>query len=119
MMQITVEVSEELGQQLQQFQDRLQEIVERGLKELLSEQSSNFLDEKQIIGLLSSQPTPEQILAIRPSPEFQARVSDLLAQSKAGTLSAKGEAELERYLTIEHLVRMAKAHTFEQLRQNP
>lgn len=118
-MQITVEVSEELGQQLQQFQDRLQEIVERGLKELLSEQSGNFLDEKQIIELLASQPTPEQILAIRPSPEFQARVSDLLAQSKAGTLSAKGEAELERYLTIEHLVRMAKAHTFEQLRQNP
>lgn len=119
MMQITVEVSEELGQQLQQFQDCLHKIVERGLKELLSEQSGNFLDEKQIIGLLASQPTTEQILAIRPSPEFQARVSDLLAQSKAGTLSAKGEAELERYLTIEHLVRMAKAHTFEQLRQNP
>ncbi|MCG6137332.1 MAG: hypothetical protein MET45_22305 [Nostoc sp. LLA-1] len=50
---------------------------------------------------------------------FQTRVSDLLAQSKAGTLSAKSEAELERYLTIEHLVRMAKAHVFEQLRQNP
>ncbi|MBW4644092.1 MAG: hypothetical protein KME23_14080 [Goleter apudmare HA4340-LM2] len=118
-MQITVEVSEELGQQLQQFQDRLQEIVERGLQELLSEQSSNFLDEKQIIALLASQPTPEQILAIRPSPEFQTRVSDLLSQSKAGTLRAKGEAELERYLTIEHLVRMAKAHAFEQLRHKP
>ncbi|MEH1769511.1 hypothetical protein [Nostoc sp.] len=118
-MQITVEVSEELGQQLQQFPDRLQEIVERGLQELLSEQSGNFLDEKEIIGLLASQPTPEQILAIRPSPEFQTRVSDLLAQSKAGALLAKGEAELERYLTIEHLVRMAKAHAFEQLRQNP
>jgi hypothetical protein len=61
-------------------------IVERGLQELLSEQSGNFLDEKEIIGLLASQPTPEQILAIRPSPEFQARVSDLLAQSKAGTV---------------------------------
>ena len=118
-MQITVEVSEELGQQLQQFQDRLPEVVERGLLELLSEQNSNFVDEKEIIALLASQPTPRQILAIRPSPEFQTRVSDLLAQSKAGTLSAKGEAELERYLTIEHLVRLAKAHAFEQLRQNP
>jgi predicted transcriptional regulator len=29
MMQITVKVSDELGQQLQQFQDRLQEIVKR------------------------------------------------------------------------------------------
>ncbi len=118
-MQITVEVSEELGQQLKQFQDRLPEVVERGLLELLSEQNSNFVDEKEIIALLASQPTPRQILAIRPSPEFQTRVSDLLAQSKAGTLSAKGEAELERYLTIEHLVRLAKAHAFEQLRQHP
>lgn len=33
-MQITVEVSQELGQQLQQFQDRLPEVVERGLLEL-------------------------------------------------------------------------------------
>lgn len=117
-MQITVEVSDELGRQLQPFQDRMLEVLERGLQELLSEQSGNFLDEKQIISLLASQPTSEQILAIRPSPEFQARVSDLLAQSKAGTLSPKGEAELERYLTIEHLVRLAKAHAFEQLRQN-
>jgi hypothetical protein len=37
MMQITVEVSEELGRQLQQFQDRLPEVVERGLQEMLSE----------------------------------------------------------------------------------
>lgn len=47
-MQITVEVSQELGQQLQQFQDRLPEVVERGLLELLSEQSSNFVDEREI-----------------------------------------------------------------------
>ena len=76
-MQITVEVSEELGQQLQQFQDRLLEVVERGLQELLSEQSGNFVDEKEIIALLASQPTPEQILAIRPSPEFQTRVMQM------------------------------------------
>ncbi|GAA6622002.1 hypothetical protein [Scytonema sp. NUACC26] len=115
MMQITVEVSEELGRQLQQFQDRLPEVVECGLQELLSEQlTSNFVDEKEIVALLASQPTPEQILAIKPSPEFQARVSDLLAQNKAGNLSAKGEAELERYLTIEHLVRLAKARAFAQ-----
>ncbi|MCG6133873.1 MAG: hypothetical protein MET45_04305 [Nostoc sp. LLA-1] len=78
MMQITVEVSEELGQKLQQFQDRLQEIVECGLQELLSENSGNFLDEKQIIALLASQPTPEQILGIRPSPEFQTGASHFL-----------------------------------------
>ncbi|MGF1520763.1 MAG: hypothetical protein ACFBSF_00400 [Leptolyngbyaceae cyanobacterium] len=73
----------------------------------LQQRQSNFLDEQEIITLLASQPTSEQILAIRPSPEFQARVSDLLAQSKSGALPIKGEAELERYLTLEHLVRSA------------
>ncbi len=71
------------------------------------------------MALLASQPTPDQILAIRPSTEFQTHVSDLLAQSKAGTLAQKGEAELERYLTLEHLVRLAKAHAYGQIRQQP
>jgi hypothetical protein len=30
-------------------------------------------------------------------------------------MSAKEEAELERYLTLEHLVRLAKTHALEQL----
>jgi hypothetical protein len=71
-------------------------------------------DVRDIVNLLASQPTPDQIMAIRPSPEFQARVSELLAQSKAGTISRQGEAELERYLMLEHLVRLAKARAYEQ-----
>jgi phage terminase Nu1 subunit (DNA packaging protein) len=115
-MQITVEVPDELGQQLQQFSDRIPELLERGLQELLYEHP-NFMDEQEIMALLASQPTPDQILAIRPSPEFQIHVSDLLTQSKAGTLAQKGEAELERYLALEHLVRLAKAHAYGQIRQ--
>lgn len=116
MAQITIEVPDDLAQRLQEFQSQLPQVLELGLQEFQSQQrSSSFLDEQDIILLLASQPTPEQILMIRPSPEFQARVSDLLAQSKAGTLSAKGEAELERYLTLEHLVRMAKSHALVQL----
>lgn len=50
---------------------------------------------------------------------FYARVSDLLAQSKGETLSAKGEAELERYLTLEHLACLAKTHALAQLQWQP
>ena len=64
--------------------------------------------------LLSSQPTPEQILAIRPSPEFQARVSDLLYHSKQGELSRQEESDLDRYLLLEHIVRLAKARAYQQ-----
>lgn len=117
MAKITIDIPDDLAQRLQQFQAQLPQVLELGLQELETQQrSANFLDEQDIILLLlASQPTPEQILAIRPSPEFQARVSDLLAQSKTGTLSAKGEAELERYLTLEHLVRLAKTHALARL----
>lgn len=114
MMQITIDVPNRLGKELQRFQDRLPEVLERGLRELEQEQSEQFQDEKEIVELLASQPTPEEILAIRPSPELQARVSFLLAENKIRSLSQEETAELERYLTLEHLVRLAKAHAYRQ-----
>lgn len=116
-MQITIEVPDPLGHKLQQFNDRLPELLERGLQELQNEQLETVQDEQDIVAVLVSQPTPEQILAIRPSPKLQTRVSDLLAQSKTNTLSQQDAAELERYLTLEHLVRLAKAHAYRQLHQ--
>ncbi len=115
-MQITVEVPDDLGQRLQLFRDRLPEVLERGIQELLNEQSNRFYNEREIVELLASQPTPEQILAIHPSPDLQVRMSDLLAQSKAGRLSRQDEVELDRYLMLEHLVRLAKAYAYKQLR---
>jgi hypothetical protein len=108
-------VSDVLGQQLRRFRQRLPEILERGLREMLAEEPGEFQDENAIIELLTSQPTPEQVLAIRPSSELQARVSELLGRSKDGELSRQEETELERYLTLEHLVRLAKAHAHKQL----
>ena len=118
MVQITLQLSNDLAERLAPFQDRLPELLERGLTELLSDESGDAFDAEEIIAILASQPTPEQILAIKPKDVLQNRVSDLLAQSKAGTLNAKEEAELERYLTIEHLVRLAKAHAYKQLKQS-
>ena len=112
---ITIQVPDMLGQQLRRFRERLPEILERGLREMLAEKPGEFQDENAFIELLASQPTPEQVLAIRPSPEFQARVSELLGQNKEGELSRQEETELERYLTLEHLVRLAKAHAYKQL----
>ena len=114
-MEITVQVTEKLGQQLQAWQGRLPEILERGLRELMAEQSSLVQDESAIMDVLTSRPTPDQVLAIRSSPELQARVSELLQRNKDKTLDPREEAELERYLTLEHLVRLAKAHAYEQL----
>ena len=107
---ITIQVPDMLGQQLRRFRERLPEILERGLREMMAERPGEFQDENAIIELLTSQPTPERVLAIRPSPELQARVSELLGRNKERELSRQEDTELERYLTLEHLVRLAKAH---------
>jgi hypothetical protein len=49
------------------------------------------------------------VLAFRPSDEAQARVRELLARSKAGTLSDDERAELERFGELERLMQLVKA----------
>jgi hypothetical protein len=116
MTTITIDVPEQLNDELQQLRHRLPEVLELGLRELRAARAPAS-DEGAIIAVLASQPTPEQVLALHPSAELQARVSELLARSKASTLPPNEAAELERYLMLEHLVRMAKAHAFQRLKQ--
>lgn len=116
-VEITIEVPDALGKQLQQVQDRLPEVLERGLREVLAEAPNHAAqDERTIIDVLASQPTPEQIMALHPSPELQARIDILLARSKEGALSDQEEVELDRYFYLEHLVRMAKAKAYQHLK---
>ncbi len=114
-MQITIEVPDLLGEQLQKLGDRLPEALIHALQELTTTENTVYQEDNQIVELLASQPTPEVILAIRPSPALQARMSELLAQSKSGTLIRSEEVELDRYLLLEHWVRLAKAHAYKNL----
>lgn len=114
-MQITIEVPDRLGEQLQQLGDRLPEALALALQELTFTETTAHQDDSQIIELLASQPTPEAVLAIRPSPVLQERMSELLAQNKSGTLTRSEEVELDRYMLLEHWVRLAKAHAYKNL----
>jgi hypothetical protein len=106
---IMVQVPSELAHRLRPFKERLPELLERGLRAVTLEEDVGHQDEAAIMDVLTSNPTPERVMALRPSSELQARVSTLLAQSKQGQLSRQEETELERYLMLEHLVRLAKA----------
>jgi hypothetical protein len=66
---------------------------------------------------LAGLPSPEETLALRPSPSFQARVSELLEKNRAGGLSAEEEEEWRRYAYLEHLVRLAKAKAALRLKE--
>jgi 16S rRNA C1402 (ribose-2'-O) methylase RsmI len=114
-MQITIEVPDRLGEKLQQLGDRLPEALARALHELTPTETIPYQDERQIVELLASQPSLEAILAIRPTPALQARTSELLERNKSGSLSRSEEVELDRYLLLEHWVRLAKAHAYKNL----
>ncbi len=114
-VQITIQVSEPLGEQLQRFEERLPEVLERGLREVMPEGAATFDNENAILAFLTSQPRPEQVLALHPAPELRQRISDLLYRSREGALAPEETTERERYLMIEHLVRLAKAHAAKQL----
>ena len=107
---ITLQVPPELAHRLRPFRERLPELLEKGLHAATLEDGEEHQDEAAIMEVLTSNPTPERVLALRPSPRLQARASNLLARSKRGELTRQEEAELERYLMLEHLVRLAKTH---------
>jgi hypothetical protein len=112
---ITIRVPDDLGRQLEQYRDRLPELLERGLRDIQVEGIAETSDVADIMSVLASQPTAQQVLAIRPSETMQARVSELLSRSKSAGLIRDEEIELDRYLYLEHLVRLAKARASAQL----
>jgi hypothetical protein len=116
-LQITLEVPDNIGQQLQQFDDRLPEILDRALQELVPQENAMFRDEQHILEMLASQPRPEAIFALRPAPELQVRMSELLDRNKSGSLSRQDETELDRYFLLEHLVRGSDETRFQSPHQ--
>jgi hypothetical protein len=57
--------------------------------------------------------SPEKVIAFRPSAKMQERVSALIFKEKNQSLTAVEKSELDNYLVIEHLMRMAKARAFQ------
>lgn len=109
-IEIRLQIPDELGQELAPYEGQLVEILERGLHEIKTSESLVYQDESSILEVLASQPAPKNVLALKPSAALQARFSELLQRSKANSLSGQETAELERYLALEHLVRLAKEH---------
>jgi hypothetical protein len=59
--------------------------------------------------------SPANVIAFRPSDEAKSRVADLIAREKDEGLSAEEKSELDHYLQIEHLMRLAKARAHHYL----
>ncbi len=64
---------------------------------------------QEIIDFIAAGTRPENVIAFRPSEAAKERVSELIAKNKTESLSQEESSELEHYLQLEHLMRLAKA----------
>jgi len=68
-----------------------------------------------LVNLLTSTPKPEDVLAYKVPPHLQERVSLLLEKNREGSLSISEKEELDQFVFIEHVFRMAKTRARMQL----
>jgi hypothetical protein len=64
---------------------------------------------EEIVDLIASGGGPQAIVGHQASAATRERVADLITREKAGTLDDAERAELDQYLQLEHLMRLAKA----------
>ena len=64
---------------------------------------------EEVIDFIASGTSPAGLVAFQPSAEATARVSDLLYKEKTADLSPDEKSELEHYMQLEHIMRLAKA----------
>lgn len=64
---------------------------------------------EEIIDFIAAGTSPRDIVAFKPSEIAKARVADLIAREKTTGLSPDETAELNDYLRLEHIMRLAKA----------
>jgi hypothetical protein len=63
----------------------------------------------EIIDFIAAGTTPDAVAHFRPSPEAQRRVAELVEREKVARLSSEEKAELDHFMELEHIMRMAKA----------
>ena len=63
----------------------------------------------EIVNFIASGTSPESVVSFQPSEEVRERVGELIAREKESELSAEETTELNLYIQIEHIMRLAKA----------
>lgn len=70
---------------------------------------------EEIVDFIAAGPSTGDVAGFQASPELKARVVELLDLEKSGIATKTDIAELEHYLELEHLMRLAKARARERL----
>lgn len=72
---------------------------------------------REIIDFIAEGIIPEDLVAFHPSETAKKQVADLVYREKTTGLTVEETAELNHYLELEHLMRLAKARTRHYLKE--
>lgn len=117
-MQITFNLPDELVSRLSPLKDLLPQILELGLRELNASSQTGFAGTAEVLEFLATLPTPQEIIALRPSEALQAQISNLLEKNRTQGLTSAEEQIWEQYQYLEHLIRIAKAKAYLKLKSS-
>lgn len=117
MQSIILDIPEELADQLRPVRNELPRILELGLREFQAASQNGFVGAAEVLEFLASLPSPEEILALRPSPTFSRWIEAMLDRNRNEGLTPLEQQEWEQYQYLEHLVRTAKIKAY--LKLNP
>jgi hypothetical protein len=114
-MQLTVDVSDALAVKIGVAPKGLSHIFMLGLREFDAENLGEYKGFSDVLEFLATVPTPQEILALRPSPALREEMERLLEKSRDIGLDADEEAQWRRFEYLEHLIRKAKIRAAQRL----
>jgi hypothetical protein len=66
----------------------------------------------EIIDFIAAGTTPQSVINFKLSATAQDRLEDLVYRHKTGELTPEGKRELDHFLTLEHIMTLAKARAY-------
>jgi hypothetical protein len=72
-------------------------------------QSVRLFGFRLLVDFIAGGTTPKAVADYHPSPEAQRRIAGLVAREKEGSLSVEEKSELDNFMDLEHMLRVAKA----------
>ena len=64
---------------------------------------------EEIVDFIAAGSTPSRVVAFQPSAATKAHVAELIQREKSSGLAPSEQAELNHFLQLEHVMRLAKA----------
>lgn len=118
MYPLTVQIPDELATRLsRRAAEEIPQILELGLREVEAQDQLQFDGAADVLEFLATLPSPEEVLALRPSASLQSRIDELLEKGRNEGLSTAEEEHWQQIELLEHLVRMAKTNALQRINE--